>query len=480
MPHSIEAEENLLSCCLIDGATVLARCANAVLTDKSFYVAAHAVIFARLQDMARKNIPVAIDTLAEELKAVQQLEAAGGFDALVKVSSRTPTTMQAGYFIEKVRSLELMRSGIRGGQGIAEEIYELKGDLPAFLSAWALKFQRLADLAMRGKHESLRDRLTKRLEATLAAAAGKVDRTRWLTTGLPWLDTCILPFDVKQEDWYVIVAAGPSGGKSSFMRKVAVHNCDQGKRGAIFLLETGLRWADAAAATTARVNLRDIDRAPRERLTAFKERYEQLNTYAEERLWIFEDLVFVEDIERQIREINRTLLEKDLAAGVPADKARGLDFVVIDYLQLVTTRQNLRGHREQIVAHVSMSFKRLFKTLDITGFVGAQINRSSREDNKPPTLGALRESGAIEQDADRVIFLHTPELDRAGNKQDGNKGTDEVEVIQRKSRNGPRDVLVTVLFHKQYTDYEAAAHKGDARPGIPKPPTGYKRETAQP
>jgi replicative DNA helicase len=477
MPHSIEAEEALLSLCLLDGAAMLARCGLAGVTEKSFYAPRHGVLFACVAEMAAKNQPVAIETVAEELKLTRRLDSIGGYEFLMQVSAKIPTSVQAGFFVGRVRELELLRAAMRGGQGLVEAVAAYPGDLSGFLSGWALKFQRLADLALRGQRESLRERVEKRLAHTLEAAAGKVDRSRWLSTGLAWLDACILPFDVKQEDWYVIIGGPPSGGKSSIMRHIAVHNCDQDKRGAVFLLETGLRWLDAAAASAARVNLREIDRAMPERMAAFRARYEQLIGYTEERLWLYEDLVYVEDIERQIREINRTLFERDLTAGVPPEEARGLDFVVVDYLQIVTTRQNFRGHREQVVAHVSMTLKRLFKKLNITGFVGAQINRSSRENpDNPPTLAALRESGAIEQDADRVLFVHTPSVNRAGVKQDGNNGTDEVDIVQRKSRNGPRDVSVTVLFHKPFTLYEPASQLGAVRPAMPKPPGGYKRE----
>ncbi len=482
LPHSVEAEQSFLGACFADEGVTVARGRAARLDPRAFYSQKHAAVWKKLTELHAGGKPIEIGIVAEDLRATGELDELGGYPFLVQLTDRAPTTIQAGYYLDRIIDLGLLRSAIRQSGAAVELCHAHQGEgLEAMLGGIALKFQKLADFAMRRGRESLRDRAAKRLDQTLAAAAGAVDKSRWLSTGLPWLDACILPFDVKQEDWLVIVAGPPSGGKSSIMRHIALHNCDQGKRGAVFLLETGLRWLDAGAATYARVNLRELDRTLKERMALFKARYEQLVGYAEERLWIFEDLVFVEDIERQIREINRTLLERDLAAGVPADKARGLDFVVVDYLQIMATRQQFRGHREQVVSHISMTLKRLLKSLDITGFIGAQINRSSREDpGLPPKLAALRESGAIEQDADRVIFIHTPPTNRAGATQDGNNLVDEVSIIQRKSRNGPRDVDVPVLFQKQWTRYEEASRKGEARPGLPKPQSGYKREGGQP
>ena len=206
----------------------------------------------------------------------------------------------------------------------------------------------------------------------------------------------------------------------------------------------------------------------------------RLRDLMETQLWVYEDLYDVEDIERAVREINRALIEKDLAAGVEPAKVRGLDCIVVDYLQLMTSRDKrlMGGPREQVVAHMARAMKRMLKQLDIVGWVGAQINRDSRNAGAPPKLSALRESGAIEQDADRVIFVHTPAENRAGQVQDGTQLIDEIEVIQAKSRNGPKDVVVRLNFHKQFTLYTEAVHKGDVRPGLPKPPTGYKRENA--
>jgi replicative DNA helicase len=490
LPHSLEAEEFLLSSCLCDGAASVARALRSGIRPESFYDSKHGLLFATLAEMSAKNIPVAAATLAEELKANQQLDQVGGYAFITQISRAVPTTAEAGYFIDRVFEFSMLRAQIRDCSEAVEACHAYSGNLDKLLSGQALRLMRRADYLARRAQAPLRERLEARLVATLAAAAGQVDRSRWVYTGLPRLDTEIGAFDVRREHWLNIIAGPPSGGKSSFMRAIAVHNVvAHKKRFAVFLLETGLMWVEAAAATLAQVPLNAIveGQAPRDHVARYEQQYRELVALADDRLFVFDDIYFVEDIERKVRELDRTLRERDLAAAalLPEGEGRtqaeaaahGLDGVVVDYLQIVPTRENLRGHREQIVAHVSMQLKRLFKSLNVPGFVGAQINRAAREDGaKAPTLAALRESGAIEQDADAVIFVHTPPTTRAGVEQGGHNSVDEVEIVQRKRRNGRKDVAHGILFTKAQTRYEERqGEAGPVRPGAPKPVQGYKR-----
>jgi hypothetical protein len=126
LPHSVEAEEALLSCCLLDGAGVVALCGESRIGPESFYVAAHGVIFATLVAMAATQKPIDAGVLAEELKAAGQLEAVGGYAFIVQVSKREATTVQVAYYIARVRALELARQKARRAAGLLEELY--KGD----------------------------------------------------------------------------------------------------------------------------------------------------------------------------------------------------------------------------------------------------------------------------------------------------------------------------------------------------------------
>lgn len=132
LPHSIEAEEYLLSCCLLDGKEIVNRCITANIRPESFYVEAHGIIFERLLELYNAKKEIDISIVAEELKTARQLDAVGGYAFLTQVSSRIPTTAQAGYFIDKVREQSKLREIIRSCTGAVEECYNFTGDIDQF------------------------------------------------------------------------------------------------------------------------------------------------------------------------------------------------------------------------------------------------------------------------------------------------------------------------------------------------------------
>ena len=133
LPHSLEAEEYLISCCLLDGADVLSRCLEARLAPESFYDAKHGIIYQALLALYNRQAPVDVAVLTEELKTARQFDAIGGYAFLTQVSARIPTTAQAGYFIEKVRELHLLRELIRSATGAVEDCYAFTGGIDEFV-----------------------------------------------------------------------------------------------------------------------------------------------------------------------------------------------------------------------------------------------------------------------------------------------------------------------------------------------------------
>lgn len=143
LPHSIEAEQYLLSSILLDGSDVLSRCGEAHIIPAWFYDQKHATLFGRLQQMQSKRIPIAIDTLAEELKAARELDQIGGYAFLTQISSRVPTTAQAGYFIEKVREQALLRDFIRTHTSAVEDAYAFTGDIDTYMAEQSAKLKKI-------------------------------------------------------------------------------------------------------------------------------------------------------------------------------------------------------------------------------------------------------------------------------------------------------------------------------------------------
>ena len=464
LPHSLEAEEHLLSACLLDGKDVVRRCLEARLKPEHFYCAAHGIVFERMLDLYGRSAPIDTAVVAEELKAARQLDAVGGYAFLSQVSSRIPTTAQAGYFIERVVELAILRRMIRDGQKAVEEGYTYAGDLLAYTGAVASKFQAIADFVMARTRK-----VTQRAAAGLArqealdVAAGRVDKTRWLHFPVARLDVGFLPVDTRQEDWFNIIAAPPSGGKSSFLRWLAAHWLHGEKKGVVFLLETSRkRWLQALAASYAGVNLRQLEDESRlfpQRFAAFETWLTGIGAWMEERLWIFDDIIALEDIQRVTRELHRAQREREMAAGLAETEARGLDFVVGDYLQIVTTRRQFIKRTEEL-AHITRSLKQLHRSLDVPGFWGAQITREARNEGRRPTLADLGESKSLEENADRVLFLHTPPPEGGAAPQESNVVT--TEVWQRKSRNGPKDVWAELEHNRPLGRYADPQNKNFA------------------
>lgn len=127
LPHSIEAEEYLLSCCFLDGSETVSRCSEAKLSADTFYIPANRIIFEKLLELHNKGVPIDLQILAEELKTSRQLDAVGGYAYLSHISTRIPTTAQADYFIEKLRELEVLRDLILVSTRAAERCYSYEG-----------------------------------------------------------------------------------------------------------------------------------------------------------------------------------------------------------------------------------------------------------------------------------------------------------------------------------------------------------------
>jgi replicative DNA helicase len=478
-PASDAAEQHVLACCLLDAGATLARCQREKIVAKSFWNPVHATVFQTLVDLQTAGQPIVLEVLVEELQRRKTLEAIGGMPTLLRVTGGIPTTLHAGYFIEQLVEKWMLRKFITAGTEVIEEAYAFTGGIEEFTGRHALRLQRLADFVQRRLRAGQKEEAREAQAAADKILAGHVDKSRQLVLGLAHSDSVMLPFDVNNEDWFNVIAGPPSGGKSSLMRQIVGVNCRSEKRFAVFLLETGKRrWLWALAASLAQVDLRTMleepGRALKEKIELWKKWNAEVAGWMEERLWVFDDIYFFEDIERTVRELDRAERDRDLAAGVPPDKARGLDGIVVDYLQLMAIREKIRQREEQ-VAYMSKGMKRLLKSLNISGFIGAQLNRKPRDEERRPRLSDLRESGAIEQDADRVLLLHTPAEDRSGASQAG-RDIVEVELIQAKSRNGPANIATNLVFFRRQTRFIDSTQKGDVRPGALKPAGGYKRE----
>jgi replicative DNA helicase len=419
-PFSAEAEEYLLSCCLLDGSDTIAKCLEKRISPASFHVPANRIIYEKLLELYQKAPPVAIEVLAEELKTARLLDEIGGFAYLMQVSGRIPTTAQADYFIEKVRELHLLRELIKVSTSAVEQCYSYQGGLEEFIDKleqeiFAVTQDRITDGAQQIKaatHEAM-NVITKMMM--------KKGELTGVTSGFKDLDQYTFGF---QRQEMIVLAARPSMGKTPGITTL------------IFSLEMGSsQLALRMLCARARVNMKLLRDGL---LSKNGEEQQRLLTAADE---FSKSAIYIDDSS------HLTIMELRAKARRLSARQK-LGFIIVDYLQLLSPTDP-RVPREQQVAEISRGLKALAKELDVPVLVLSQLNRASEKENRTPKLSDLRESGSIEQDADVVLMLARP--------RDADEkfqvAADSAELIVAKQRNGPVGEL-KLTFLRDITRFE--------------------------
>lgn len=426
LPHSIEAEQMVLSMCMLDGADVMAKCQQYRLKATSFYDPRHGVIFGVLEEMYRLLQPMDAATVAAQLAEKQLLEKAGGVPFLAEVSARVPTAVQSVFWITKVRDLCAQRETIRAAGELAEQVPALTGggaDLAGRLEAHQAWVSRALDF-LRAGTTSMEDAARAAYQRTLDKLAGQPDRSRWLFTGLKEFDDRFGAFDANNEDWLVIVGAFQAGGKSSFMRQVLLHNLRAGKTAQVFLLETGLgKMLELMACTAAGVNAQELERLPKDHAARFRTALEEMHGYVGKTLHVCDEVIPVETLTARVDEHAR--------------RHGAADVVAVDHIHLLRSIKGFKA-REPEMGFIAKELARCGKRNNRTILGLAQLNRSARSDgnNRRPQSHDIRDSGEVEQAARRIILLHVPDKDMRGTEQTPNQSQVMVEIIQAKHNNG--------------------------------------------
>jgi replicative DNA helicase len=435
-PHSPEAEQYLLACCLLDGSDSIARCLEARLAPAAFYSSANRIIYEKLCEIYQKSPPVELAVLAEELKTAQQLDAVGGYAYLTQISASIPTTAQAVYFLEKVRELYLLRELIKVATGAVEQAFNYQGGLEEFVDKveqdiFSVTQARISDAA-RPMKEPTREAMN-----VITKMMMKKGELTGVASGYKDLDNLTWGF---QRQEMIVLAARPSMGKTSLALNVA-EAASMPKRGEpvttlIFSLEmSAAQLALRMLCARARVNMKLLRDGL---LSKNGEEQSRLLHVADE---FSKAPLFVDD--------SSHLSIMELRAKARRVHARHkLGFIIVDYLQLISPTDS-KVPREQQVAEASRGLKALAKELDVPVLVLSQLNRSSEKENRVPRLSDLRESGSIEQDADVVLMLARPK-DSDENYQ---VATDLADLIVAKQRNGPVGEL-KLTFLRDITRFE--------------------------
>ena len=441
-PHSVDAEEALLACCLIDGGDSITACLEAKLSPDAFYEPAHRLIFEVLCDIYRVGNPIDEAVLAEELRKRGQLEGLGGFARLNQITNRIPTTAHRIYFLEQVRENQLLRQLITVATRAIESCYQYQGGIEEFIDKVESDLFRVTQDRTSDSAREMKEPI-KEATAVIAKMLEQRGALTGVTSGFVDLDKMLFGF---QRQEMIILAARPSMGKTSlalnFVEAAAVPA--NKKHAPVPVLLFSLEMSSAQIAlrmmcSNARVNMQRLrdgfvgrDSEDTARLGRSAEALKAAP-------------ILVDDSS------NLTIMELRAKARRVSQKMRdkgGLGLVVVDYLQLVSG-SDPKANREQQVAEISRGLKAMAKELHVPVIVLSQLNRSSEKENRVPRLSDLRESGSIEQDADVVLMLARPK----DADEKFQTASDAADLIIAKQRNGPVGEI-KLTFLKDITRFE--------------------------
>ena len=416
----------------------------AALTADDFYVPRHGIIFQACYDLYQKRAPIAPQTLSEKLHSEGRLEEAGGMEYISTIYGNEVLGVNAPFYCNMVRNKSMQRRLINTCATIMSSSFDAPYDsVEALLDDAEHSIFTIAESTASTNDlrsvATLRDDFFNKLEINAQNSSALTG----VTTGYTDLDR--MTGGLQGSD-LIIVAARPSMGKTAFALNMAINAADAGHKVAFFSLEMSAEQLEARLmAIVSKVALNKI-RQPRYLNDAD---WKALYTGADK---LDRDL-FIDD--------TPSLRTLDLRAKTRRMKARvGLDLIVVDYLQLMRPSRPLNS-RELEISEISRTLKALAKELQIPVVALSQLNRKLEERNdKRPLMSDLRESGAIEQDADVIMFLYRDDVYSKRKKAgtDGGVETERLlnsptEVILGKQRNGPVGT-VKLLYRCEYTAFE--------------------------
>lgn len=436
-PHSIDAEQAILGGLMLDNQAwdkVGTR-----LCEQDFYQRSHRVLFRAVETLSRRSQPFDVVTLLDILVSFGHLDDAGGEAYLFELASNTPSVANIGAYAEIVREKSVQRQLIAAAMDIAESAYNPNGrDVAELLDVAEMKVFAIADQTSTNDGPvSIKSIVGKTLE--------KIDRLyhsgqtiTGLPSGLADLDKMTSGF---QPSDLVIVAGRPSMGKTTLVMNIAEHAVIESKRPVlVFSMEMP---ADSLAMRM----ISSLGRIDQHRLRTGQLEDDDWPRITSSVHMLTEAPLFIDD--------TPALSPSEMRARARrlAKEHGQLGLIVVDYLQLMKVPGFKAENRTAEISEISRSLKSLAKELAVPLVALSQLNRGlEQRQDKRPIMSDLRESGAIEQDADVICFIYRDEV---YNEHSPDKGT--AEIIIAKQRNGPIG-KARVAFVGKYTRFENLSH----------------------
>jgi len=453
-PHSLECEQGVLGCTLLDPNQCIGECIEKLKDDGklAFYDLRHQTIYETLTEMFNARSAIDLITVQQNLKDRQLLDQVGGIAYLSQLQDAVPSAANLSYYLDHVREKYLLRRLIQTCTGVVGRIYDFEGDVEELLDEVEKDILHVNESREQNEVKDVKKLVNEAL-VTIEHFFNRKGELSGLATGFGDLDKMT---DGLHGGEMIIVAARPSMGKTSLAMNIAEHVALE------LSLPVGVFSLEMSASSLilrmlcslARVNMRSIrDGFMSE--ADFPKLMSASGRLAAAKLLI-DDTAGLSIL--QLRARARRMHQQ-----------HGIKLFVIDYLQLLnSTARRAQENRQQEIADISSGIKALAKELNVPIIVLSQLNRELEKDkSRKPRLSDLRESGSIEQDADLVGLLYKPD---GGDEEDGAAAEESdglaVNFLIAKQRNGPTgDVNLT--FMKPYTRFESRSKfsEEDVPPG---------------
>jgi len=441
-PHDLDAERAVIGALLISETAVAAVAEQ--LTPEEFYSETHRIIYAAMMRLYSRGDRIDQITLTNELNSINEFDRVGGRAYVFQLVESVPTASNAARYAEIVRGKALLRSVIDVGSRITEDAFREPEDVTEALDSAEQLIYNVSNNTLK-QHLAPVSQLAPGALEMIQRLYEQEGEVTGVETGFEDLDRLTTGFHKSD---LVVLAARPAMGKTAMALNAIWHASGEKKMPvAIFSLEMSKeQLVQRLISQTTRIPAQSL-RSGNVKAEDWPKLLRGVAQVSEAPIWI-DDTAGVTLMEMRAK-------VRRLASQLSAQGGPPLSLVVVDYLQLMIGQGSRNDNRQQEIAEISRGLKVLARDLDVPVLAIAQLSRAveSRHD-KRPMLSDLRDSGAIEQDADMVMFLYRDEY---YNPDSDDKGI--AEVIVGKHRNGPTG-KVQLAWLEQYTKFASLARRG--------------------
>ena len=415
-PQNIDAEISVLGCGFLE-KNALDKIMDEV-SDEMFYSEANKTIYKAMKSLHSNNIPVDANTICNELDKSKSLALVGGVEYITDIINSVPSTANLNYYIKIIFEKTILRNLISKATQIQEDCYDEQDSI--------LDIVENAERNILGVYNDRLGRDIKKIQEVLPELQHTIETLAESKTDFTGIRTGFYDFDAMtrglQKRQVIILAARPGAGKSAFALNMALNAAIKERKSvAFFSLEMGAEEiAKRMFGCVGKID-GDVLKTGKFKNTDWKKWNEAMSELQDTKFYIDDSAgLTVSEVRWKCRKLKNS--------------DDGLDLIVIDYLQLLSSSSKYAGQRTQEVSEISRDIKKLAMELEVPVIALAQLSRSVEQrkgDESKPKLSDLRESGSIEQDADIVLFLHSDDY----GKYDGNVNR-RVELLVAKHRAG--------------------------------------------